>query len=105
MVIGGHKEGKNEGKPETVRMPHNSSIYDISEEGRHCPLVTTLLQGLASAAIYNSDVNFQHFYKASLHLRYTIATLGSEGNIHCILYNSDTESITSGHHGSQALGQ
>ena len=21
MVIGGHKEGKNEGKPETVRMP------------------------------------------------------------------------------------
>ena len=53
------------------------------------------------AAIYNSDVNFQHFYKASLHLRYTIATLGSEGNIHCILYNSDTESITSGHHGAQ----
>ena len=31
------------------------------------------------AAIYNSDVNFQHFYKASLHLRYTIATLGSGG--------------------------
>ena len=23
MVTGGHKEGKNEGKPETVRMPNN----------------------------------------------------------------------------------
>ena len=28
MVIGGHKEGKNEGKPETVRMPiHPSSVF------------------------------------------------------------------------------